>query len=53
VSHAGDQSASVGSVTPGCLLFPSEERSDEVFPPDPAPKIIRQPERLESTKTIQ
>jgi hypothetical protein len=46
-------SASGGSVTPGCLLFPSEERSDEVSMPDTAPKTIRQPERLECAKDIR
>jgi len=46
-------SASVGSVTPGCLLFPSEERSDEVSMPDTAPKTIRQPERMECAKDIR
>ena len=46
-------STSGGSVTPGCLLFPSEERSDEVSMPDPAPKTIRQPERLECAKDIR
>ena len=46
-------SASVGSVKPGCLLFPSEERSDEVSMPDTALKIIRQPERLECANDVQ
>jgi len=46
-------STSVGSVTPGCLLFPSEERSDEVSMPDTALKIIRQPERLECANDVQ
>jgi hypothetical protein len=46
-------STSVGSVTPGCLLFPSEERSDEVSLPDTAPKTIRQPERLECANDVQ
>jgi hypothetical protein len=31
----------------------AEERSDEVWLPDIAPEIIRQPERLECTKTIR
>ena len=46
-------SASVGSVKPGCLSFPVEERSDEQLMPDTAPKIIRQPEWLECAKDIR
>ena len=33
--------------------FPDEERSDEQLMPDTAPKIIRQPERLECAKDIR
>ncbi len=35
-------------------FYPARSDSDEfVSPPDPAPKTIRQPERLEGTKNIQ
>ena len=54
VSHAGEQSTSGGSVTPGCLLFPSEERSDEFTMPDPrALKTSKQPGRFDCAITIR
>ena len=54
VSRVGEQSTSGGSVKPGCLLFPTEERSDEVSMPDPVrARIVVQPERLECTNDVR
>ena len=54
VSHAGEQSTSGGSVKPGLLPFPTEERSDEDSMPDPArAMIVELPERLECANDIR
>ena len=46
-------SARVRSVPAGSLLYPVEERSDEVVSPDPAPNTIRQSEWWEGTKNFR